>query len=201
MDTKPETIWNVPNKISAARLLLSFVVFALIPIGWYWSALVAFVIAASTDWVDGWWARKYQQVSQLGRILDPFCDKILICGVFILLAEAMVGFPWYARISGWVAVIVVARELLVTALRGLIEQSGGDFSAKMAGKLKMVLQCLAAGACLAALALNPMAHFEALPPWLKASMVASIWLAVLTTIYSGAEYVAAAAKFFLPNRR
>ena len=201
MDNHADIIWNVPNRISMARLVLSLFVFALIPIGWYWAALIVFVIAASTDWVDGWWARKFNQVSKLGRILDPFCDKILICGVFILLAEATVGSPWYLRITGWMAVVVIGRELLVTALRGLIEQSGGDFSAKMAGKLKMWFQCIAAGASLLALAFKVQAPDANTPTWLAVVLVASIWLAVLATVYSGAEYVVAAAKYFSPKSR
>ncbi len=185
----PPSIDNVPNRISAARLILSLVVFVLISVGWYWAAFVGFVIAAATDWVDGWWARRYSQVTQLGRILDPFCDKILICGTYILLAVAMHDrFPWYAQISGWMAVIVVARELLVTALRSFIEQSGGDFSAKMAGKLKMWFQCLAVGTSLMALA-QPID--TELPTWLWITLVVSVWLALASTIQSGWEYVQA----------
>ncbi len=201
MDSHADIIWNVPNRISLARLILSLLVFVLIPIGWYWAAFVVFVIAASTDWVDGWYARKYNQVSKLGRILDPFCDKILICGVFILLAEAMVDFPWFLRITGWMAVIVFGRELLVTGLRSLIEESGGDFSAKMAGKLKMWFQCIASGACLLALALQDQSAAVVTPTWLAGVLVVSIWLAVLSTVYSGAEYVVAGAKHFSPKNR
>jgi len=150
-----QDIFNVPNKISAARLLLSFVFFALLPLQLYWAALVVFVIAAGTDWVDGWYARKYNLVTKLGRVLDPFCDKILICGAYILLAVEMDNlFPWYAKIAGWMAVVVVGRELLVTVLRSMIEGAGGDFSAKWAGKLKMGFQCVAVGACLVALAMK-----------------------------------------------
>ena len=76
-------IVNVPNSLSAIRLVISFVVCGLIATEFYMVALVLFVIAAGTDWIDGWWARKYNQVTKLGRILDPFCDKILICGTFI----------------------------------------------------------------------------------------------------------------------
>ena len=195
------TIWNVPNRLSAARLVLSVLVFVFIPLGWYWAAFVLFVVAAGTDWVDGWWARKYDQVTKLGRILDPFCDKFLIIGTFIMLAVEMRDFPWYMAVTGWVAVLVMAREMLVTAIRSFIEQSGGDFSAKMAGKLKMVFQCVAAGACLVALALVfqsdelPVAERIAnLPAWLTVTMAASIWLAVLSTLYSGGQYVIAATQ-------
>lgn len=185
-------VWNIPNQVTIARLLLSVILFALIPLGFYWLAFVLFVIAAGTDWVDGWYARKYQQVTQLGRILDPFCDKILICGVFILLAVAMEGkFPWYAKIAGWMAVVVVARELLVTVLRSLVEGSGGDFSAKFAGKLKMVFQCVAAGACLVALGWPPASIDGELlrPTWLMWTVGISVWLAVISTVYSGYLYV------------
>jgi CDP-diacylglycerol--glycerol-3-phosphate 3-phosphatidyltransferase len=193
--SQSETVWNVPNRITLVRLILSVILFALIPLGFYRWALVFFVLAAGTDWLDGWYARKYQQVTQLGRILDPFCDKILICGVFILLAVEMQGkFPWYARIAGWMAVVVVARELLVTVLRSLIEGAGGDFSAKFAGKLKMVFQCLAVGACLVALAHHQQAagqtgQLVAIPDWLLYLMTASIWLAVLSTLHSGYLYI------------
>jgi CDP-diacylglycerol--glycerol-3-phosphate 3-phosphatidyltransferase len=200
MDNPADQIWNVPNKISMARLVLSLLVFALVPLQLYWASLLVFVIAASTDWVDGWWARKYNQVTKLGRILDPFCDKILICGVFILLAEAMVNYAWWMRISGWLAVVVVGRELLVTAIRSVIEQGGGDFSAKLAGKLKMWFQCIAAAACLLALALQTSAPSET-PGWLAVVMSASIWLALLSTVYSGAEYVWVASKYFSPLNR
>ncbi len=195
------TIWNVPNRLSMARLFLSIVVFVLIPLGWYWAALVLFVVAAGTDWIDGWWARKFDQVTQLGRILDPFCDKFLICGTFILLAVAMRDFPWYLAITGWVAVVVVAREMLVTGIRSFIEQSGGDFSAKMAGKLKMVFQCVAAGACLVGLAMvsdagdAPIAdRIAGLPTWLTITMSVSVWATVISTLYSGGQYVLAATR-------
>lgn len=193
-DSASGTIFNVPNQLSAARFVLSIVVFVLIPLGQYTAALVVFIIAASTDWVDGWWARKYGQVTKLGRMLDPFVDKIIICGTFILLAAEMSPkadvLPWYSMIAGWMAVVVVGRELLVTALRSFIEQSGGDFSAKMAGKLKMVFQCVAVGAALVAL------MYDGLPPdWILWTLTISVWLAVISTVYSGLEYVAVAAKF------
>ena len=177
-----------------ARLLLSCVLFVLIPLQWYWAALALFVIAAGTDWIDGWYARKYDQVTQLGRILDPFCDKILICGAYILIAVEMDGlFPWYAMIAGWMAVVVVGRELLVTVLRSLIEGAGGDFSAKMAGKLKMVFQCVAVGACLVALALKANNDQQPIPDWLNWIVIISVWLSIFSTLHSGYLYIVGAA--------
>src|SRR4051812_15822388 len=151
--------------------------------------MLVFVIAAGTDWIDGWWARKYGQVTKLGRIFDPFVDKIIICGTFIFLA-AEPG----SGIAPWMAVVVMGREMLVTAIRGFIEQQGGDFSAQMMGKLKMVFQCAACVASLLALR-----HLQgegstaaALPAWLYWSLIAFVWLAFLSTVYSGLEYIIAA---------
>jgi CDP-diacylglycerol--glycerol-3-phosphate 3-phosphatidyltransferase len=185
---------NVPNLISASRLLLAVVLIALIPLGYYWASLVIFLVAAGTDWVDGWWARKFNQVTQVGRILDSFCDKIVILGAFIMLAEAMKGeFEWYARITGWMATLVLGREMLVTALRSFIENAGGDFSAKMAGKIKFVLQCVAVSLCLWLLAKK--GDGETISSIELTLMSASIWFALASTVYSGAGYVIAAAKF------
>lgn len=190
-----DQIFNVPNKISAARLVLAFIFFALLPLQYYWLALIVFVIAAGTDWVDGWYARKYDLVTKLGRVLDPFCDKILICGAYILLAVEMdLEFEWYAKIAGWMAVVVVGRELLVTVLRSMIEGAGGDFSAKMAGKLKMVFQCAAVVACLVGLAMKA-DPLEPLPVWLNWAIVGTVWLSVISTLHSGWLYVIAASGY------
>ena len=195
--TESQTIWNVPNKLSVARLLISFLVFIFLPLGMYTAAMVGFIVAAGTDWVDGWWARKYDQVTQLGRMLVPFCDKFLVCGTFILLAVEMREYPWYASVAGWMAVTIVARELLVTALRSFIENAGGDFSAKMAGKLKMWFQCIAAVACLLALAKAgrmPGEDNGGIPEWLNWTIIVSVWVAVGSTLYSGYQYVMVAIK-------
>lgn len=190
---------NVPNTLSAIRLILACLVVALVPLHFYLASFILFVVAASTDWLDGWYARRYQQVTQLGRILDPFCDKIIICGTFIVLAVEMNSFPWYAKIAGWMAVLVVGRELLVTALRSSIEASGGDFSAKMSGKLKMVFQCLAAGAAFVALLYNDSSSQNPtlvnVPLWVVGCLIVFVWLALILTVYSGVIYVTAAARF------
>lgn len=187
---------NVPNRISMMRLVLSIVVFVVLPFKYYWLAFILFVIAAGTDWIDGWYARKYDLVTKLGRVLDPFCDKILICGMYILLAVEMdPHFPWYAKIAGWMAVVVVGRELLVTVLRSMIEGSGGDFSAKMAGKLKMWFQCFAVGSCLVALALKKSDPEMPLPTWLWWFMITSVWASIASTVHSGILYIFGAAEF------
>ncbi len=197
MNIDKSKVFNVPNKLSAARLVLSVIVCALIPLKFYWAALVLFVIAAGTDWLDGWYARKYNMVTKLGRVLDPFCDKVLICGTFILLAVEMDGpdFPWWAKIAGWMAVVVICRELLVTVLRSMIEGAGGDFSARMAGKIKMWFQCIVVVASLLALAMG--AGGDEVPQWLLITIGISAWVAVISTLQSGWNYVVAASGYVL----
>ncbi|MHB8899808.1 MAG: CDP-diacylglycerol--glycerol-3-phosphate 3-phosphatidyltransferase [Thermoguttaceae bacterium] len=186
-------VWNVPNQITALRLILTVVMFCLIPLGFYGASFVLFVLAAGTDWLDGWYARRYHQVTVLGRIMDPFADKIIICGTFIfLVAEPGLTSHWYG-LQPWMAVVIMGREMLVTVLRSFIEQQGGDFSAKMAGKLKMVLQCVAAAAALALLAAGPSP-----PAWLQATFLVSLWLAVFSTIQSGVDYILAALRMVRP---
>jgi CDP-diacylglycerol--glycerol-3-phosphate 3-phosphatidyltransferase len=190
-DDLRRTFFNVPNQLTMLRLLLAVAVFALIAYKFFIAAMVVFLVAASTDWIDGYWARKYGQVTKIGRIFDPFVDKVIICGTFIMLAAEP-----ESGIAGWMAVVVVSREMLVTALRSFIEQSGGDFSASKAGKLKMVFQCAAVVASLAALiSLQFEKKGAELPTWLYWSVVAAVWSAVVLTIYSGVGYVAAALKF------
>jgi CDP-diacylglycerol--glycerol-3-phosphate 3-phosphatidyltransferase len=179
-------ILNVPNVFTAARLLLTIVVFVLVPLRCYGAGFILFVLAAATDWVDGYWARRFNQVTQLGRIFDPFVDKIIVCGTFIFLAAEPVS-----GLAPWMAVVVVGREMLVTVLRSAIEQSGGDFSAKMSGKLKMVFQCIAVGGGLLNLMYGSPAQT---PTWLIWAMPAAVWLAMFLTVYSGVVYVIAAAK-------
>ena len=173
-------VFNLPNQLTIARLVLALVLFGLITWQYWLTSLVVFVVAASTDWLDGYFARKYGQVTQLGRILDPFVDKIIICGAFICL----VGYP-RSGIAGWMAVVVVGRELLITALRSFLEQQGADFSAAMSGKLKMVVQCAAAGVSLFYLSYPEGSE----PVWIQYLLPAAVWSALALTVYSGFEYV------------
>ena len=180
------SLFNIPNKVTAARFLLSIVVFVLIPLNYYLAALIIFSVAVMTDWVDGYWARRLGQVTKLGRILDPLVDKIIICGTLIVLAiEPDSG------IAVWVATVVLCRELLVTALRSFIEQRGGDFSANMAGKLKMVLQCAAIIASLIVLTYGR----DESPTGMIWALRIFVWVAIISTVQSGLGYALAACKY------
>lgn len=179
------TVWNAPNLITLARIDLSILCFIFLSLGWRRAGLVLFVIAAGTDWVDGYLARRYNQITQFGRVVDPFADKLLICGVFVYLA-AIPG----SDVAPWMAVIVLARELLVTTLRSFVESSGGDFSAKQLGKHKMVWQCVAAGLSL----LQVSAWSGTCWPWLVSveprftAVDVTVWIALFFTVWSGVDY-------------
>ncbi|EMB18729.1 CDP-diacylglycerol--glycerol-3-phosphate 3-phosphatidyltransferase [Rhodopirellula europaea] len=184
------SIYNVPNALTTARFVLAIAVMALIPLGMHLAAMIVFLIAASTDWMDGYWARKYGQVTKLGRIFDPFVDKIIICGSFI----ALVAVP-DSPVASWMATIVVARELLVTSLRGIIEGAGGDFSASWLGKWKMVLQCAAVVAVLLTYIVTPA------PMWLAWASWGLLWAAIALTVYSGVDYTLIAARVMQSDAR
>lgn len=170
---------NLPNLITFARLGLSFVLFGMMSagVGWWWSAGL-FVFAVLTDILDGWIARKYQLITQLGRIMDPFVDKFITGGVFLFLLP-------YAEsgVNPWMVVIVIGREMLVTSLRGFLERQGADFSASASGKLKMFLQC--AAATLALITMEPTLRSSG---WLGLRD-GSLWLMTAVTVWSGAIYV------------
>ena len=90
------TALNLPNQLTFLRLLLAVAMFCLIAWEQYLGAFVLFLIASGTDWLDGYFARKYGQVTTLGRILDPFADKVIICGAFIY----MVALPEMQDVPG-----------------------------------------------------------------------------------------------------
>jgi CDP-diacylglycerol--glycerol-3-phosphate 3-phosphatidyltransferase len=180
-------IVNVPNALTSARIVLSIFLFVFLALECYLTSMVLFIVAASTDWVDGFYARRYGQITVLGRILDPFADKMIICGTFVFLAAAA-----GSGVRAWMTVLIVGRELLVTALRSFLEERGSDFSAKQSGKIKMVLQCLAAGFSM--FLLSHVAAGQAPPDWLKYSVTGLVWGAVVITAYSGVEYIIAALR-------
>jgi CDP-diacylglycerol--glycerol-3-phosphate 3-phosphatidyltransferase len=186
---------NLPNCITVSRLVLSFVLFGMISYGGLWiSSAVVFAVAAATDAVDGYLARRYGMVTTLGRILDPFVDKIIVCGAFIFLLS--VNNPSAGIQSGigpWMTLVVIGREMFITGLRSILEQQGKDFSASLSGKIKMVVQCFAVEASL--LSLSPALASAGL----NAVRDVLLWLAVLFTLASGVLYVRRAAQLLRPR--
>ena len=152
-----------------------------------------FVVAASTDFLDGMLARKFGDESVFGRIADPLVDKMLIIGTLIVL----LGVPLVGNIlAAWMVALVLLRELLVTALRSAVESQGKNFSAVPIGKWKMILQCITVGGLILYATGKTWAHselpfFGALPndqPYWSVCQ-ALVWAMLIVTILSLIPYV------------
>lgn len=182
-----------PNRITALRFIGAFVLFVMlslpsvdVPIPSWPVMNVAFWLfigVALTDVLDGWMARKYGLVSAFGRIADPFVDKVMVVGTLMFLAVLEWSQPW---VPAWVVVIVLAREFLVTGVRGYVESLGREFPADRFGKLKMLVQCFAIGSVLGMHAF----------PWTEAWLAiwspmthGLIWATLVTSVGSGVSYV------------
>jgi CDP-diacylglycerol--glycerol-3-phosphate 3-phosphatidyltransferase len=184
---KPK-VWNLPNQLTASRFVLALILFALIAYElWAWCLLV-FLLAAFTDWLDGYLARRQNLMSTLGRILDPLVDKVLMCGVYICLLPIGVRQGW---LWPWMVTVVVAREMVITGLRSWMESHGARFGADWMGKLKMGLQCAAVIAVFVAFLAPEM--MPASKPLVDAVRDILIWAMAVVTLLSGLQYVWKAA--------
>src|SRR6516225_6671680 len=133
-------VFNLPNQLTASRFVLALVLFVLIRYeSWGW-CLGVFAVAAFTDWLDGFLARRQNLTSTLGRNLDPLVDKVLMCGTYVFLLPIGEREGW---LLPWMVTVVVARELVITSLRSYLETMGARFGADWLGKVKMGLQCSA----------------------------------------------------------
>jgi CDP-diacylglycerol--glycerol-3-phosphate 3-phosphatidyltransferase len=185
----PEPLLHVPNLLSFARIPLAVILFACILRQAWLAGLTVFLVATATDWLDGWWARKYGPLTLVGRNLDPLADKVLVCGTFIYLIPVR-----EAGIDPWMVTVVVCRELLVTGIRGIVEAAGKKFGADWFGKLKMGLQCaVLIGVFLLAWLRTLPGTAEALAV-LDRAQVALLWLMLAATVGSGAQYIVKAAR-------
>ncbi|MEW6246083.1 MAG: CDP-diacylglycerol--glycerol-3-phosphate 3-phosphatidyltransferase [Nitrospirota bacterium] len=134
-----ETNINLPNLLTVSRILLIPVfvmLFATPTPARSLAAAVVFVVAAVTDMLDGYLARRRSQITRLGRLLDPIADKLLVLSALILLVQ-------YDRVSALVAILIIAREVAVTGIRAIAATEGMILSAELTGKYKMALQVVA----------------------------------------------------------
>lgn len=176
---KQPPVFNVPNQLTLARLILGIILFVLIEHDqWLW-CIAIFALAAFSDWLDGYIARKQGLTSTLGRNLDPLVDKVVICGAYIFLLREP-----HAYLSPWMIVIVVSRELIITGLRSFLENLGANFGAEWLGKIKMVLQCAALFGIFVFLALED--KEMPLVVWTRNILV---WSMLIATALSGLQYL------------
>ena len=130
---------NIPNQLTTLRVLLIpvFIFFFTSSMsGGHYIAAAIFFIASLTDFLDGYLARKNNLVTNFGKIMDPFADKLLVLTALIYLAIEH-------TIPGWIVIVIIARELLVTSLRALAADNGIILAARNLGKYKTVSQMLA----------------------------------------------------------
>ena len=209
---------HVPNLLTGARLVLAAVFFVLLGLyqhegrGDPWLLNVSFVIyivAVVTDFLDGYLARKWHVEGAFGRVVDPFCDKVLILGSFIFFSgknfiiqeqilsqgRALTVVKTISGIAPWMVVIILSRELLVTSLRGIAESGGASFGAAMSGKLKMALQSVTI-----LIILIYVKYFEKehgpVEYWGRMVRDGFIWLTIVFTVLSAFTYVRRAVTLF-----
>jgi CDP-diacylglycerol--glycerol-3-phosphate 3-phosphatidyltransferase len=181
-----------PNRITALRFvgsLVLFLIFSLVGEDLEQSPLYAglafwlFIAIAATDYLDGYLARRGNRITSFGRIADPFVDKVLVIGAMVYLAV----LDWSARwFPAWIVVVVVAREFLVTGIRGYVESQGLAFPADWFGKVKMVVQCIAIGV---ALGIHAFAWPGPLRTFLEVAAQVFVYGTLVTTVGSGTSYV------------
>lgn len=182
---------NLPNAITVSRLFLTagFILFLTKESTWgHLVALILFIIAAISDFVDGWLARKMNLVTPLGKLLDPLADKILVCSAFVFLtAEGLCPV--------WVTALIIGREFLVTGLRQIAIEAGQVLAADRLGKWKTAFQLTYLISGMIMLTLDtmesveaPLTHLHDLTKgaWL---LPTSLVLAVGLTVVSGWNYV------------
>lgn len=167
---------NLANKISVLRILMAPLVIVLLYFPGRITCIIAvlvFIFAAITDWMDGYIARRSNMVTSMGKFLDPLADKLLICSVLIM----FVMLDWA---PAWVVIVIVCRELMVTGLRALAIDEGIVLAADRFGKAKTVLQI---AAIIPITFHYPLFGLEVAPIGL-----ALLYAAMLVAIYSGCNY-------------
>ncbi|GIW82134.1 MAG: hypothetical protein KatS3mg105_3941 [Gemmatales bacterium] len=186
-------LYNLPNQLTAARLVLGVALFVLIAVEqWMWCILV-FALAAVTDYLDGYFARKQGIASSLGRVFDPLVDKVLICGAYIF----VLGQPFVRTgLAAWMVTIVVARELIINGLRSFFESRGVSFGADWLGKIKMALQCAALFGVFSVLQCEKTGQSDGVVATLAFLRNWLIYLMLLATALSGLQYLWRAALIF-----
>ena len=180
---------NLPNRITLLRTILIpvFIFFLLFDMGDntitilnsrpmkinIFIAAVIFIFASVTDFIDGYLARKYNLITNMGKFLDPLADKLLVGSAFIVMVEL-------GMMHSWMVVIVIAREFAVTGLRLLAVEKGEVIPAGILGKLKTISQLVAIILILLGNPVFNMCHFEL--------DYILLWISVILTILSGIEY-------------
>jgi CDP-diacylglycerol--glycerol-3-phosphate 3-phosphatidyltransferase len=183
---------NLPNKLTVARLVLTFVFVGLLTVegsGFTKTlALLVFTVAAFTDFLDGHLARKHGLITNFGKLMDPLADKVLMCAGFVMLTEL-------GLIPAWIVILILSREFLVTGLRLVASAEGVVLAAENLGKYKTTAQIVTVIYFLLFLA-STEAAFGWLKPFFDAFYFGPdhlgtllVWISLILTLWSGISYV------------
>jgi len=173
---------NISNALTVSRIVVVPIIALLLihdSVITSVAAAVLFVAATITDYLDGYFARKLHIESDLGKLLDPLADKLLIATVMILLIPL-------GRISAWIVAVVIARELAVTGLRSMASERSIIIAANWLGKYKTAFQCAAV--------IPLLVHYPILGLQFQLAGEFFLWIALFFTLWSGFDYVAGYAK-------
>ncbi|MHC1722301.1 MAG: CDP-diacylglycerol--glycerol-3-phosphate 3-phosphatidyltransferase [Aminipila sp.] len=169
---------NLPNQLTIGRIIAVPFFVVLYMMGYNLIAFFIFIAASLTDMLDGKIARKYNLVTNFGKIMDPLADKILVYSAFCLMVDN-------GLVPGWMLIIILAREFAIAGMRTVAASEGMVIAAGMSGKIKTVLQMIAVPLLL-------LVNVEALASVMPVvTMLANgfLWASLIMTIYSGIEYI------------
>lgn len=199
---------NLPNKLTSARFLLAVLFVGVMSSQWAFShavALLLFLVASLTDWLDGYLARRWKLVTDFGRLMDPLADKILTASALICLVAQRT--PTLGEgIPPWVVVTIIAREFAITGLRLLAATKGQVLSAEKLGKHKMVWQILTIIYFLLLLSYAEFVQANLVPgvSWVGLAWVYGGWffisVTLVLTVYSGIGYLWRHRELFMETR-
>lgn len=212
----PPIVWQqLPNSLTVLRLLLAAGFFAALNLYRYpdeqvlWGnvAIGFFIAAAITDALDGYLARRWHVESVFGRIMDPFCDKVLILGAFIYLTgprftvkewvEEGSFFTMATGVYPWMVVLILARELLVTGIRGVVESMGLSGASNWSGKAKMILQSI-----VVPIVLVLVIDFRTSEQrWAMMACHIMVYATLIVTVWSGVPYITGLRTIMLERKK
>jgi len=178
MEETAVTIFNIPNLLSLSRILSVpvFIILMLDPSPMRaLAAGIVFSIASATDWLDGYLARKWGQVTKMGKLLDPIADKILIMSALVVLVEIRPDI-----VRSWIAIMIIGREFAVTGLRAIASSDGIIIPAENVGKYKVGAQITAVLALLL--------DYYLTRDWLRDLGSYALWIAMILSVYSAVQY-------------
>lgn len=174
-------VWNLPNILTYGRIAAVPVVAGLLMWGGNnarWAALAIYIAAAISDFFDGYLARRWQQQSSLGRMLDPIADKVLVAVVLLVLSADGILFGGHI----WAAIIILSREVLVSGLREYLGELQVSVPVTRIAKWKTTVQLLSIGFLIAGPA------GDTVVPYVTQSGIGLLWIAAALTLYTGYDY-------------